>query len=81
MKNVLWLAVLLVACKKEPEKQLCWDCVQKITKIEGTKFTETKSTKEACSIIVRNAFEETFTYSRDYGTFKEFSVMTCTQKP
>ena len=75
------LILLFCGCKKEPEKEICWDCVQKLTRFEGTKWTETKTNREICTVIAKNFYEENFTFSRDYGTYKEIAIASCTQKP
>jgi len=84
MKSLListFLILLFASCKKEAEPQKCYACTQTINKFEGSKVTVTKVEKEMCTVISRNFFEENFTFSRDYGLYKEVSLASCTLKP
>lgn len=77
---VVLLIIALFGCKEEPAKEICYDCVQTLTTIEGTKQTETKKNQEMCGFTAKNFFEKNFTFTNNFGTLKEFSIGKCTEK-
>ena len=78
--SALGLVALFGCGKDEPVKDVCYDCVQTLTVIEGLKQTETKKTQEMCGFTAKNFFEKNFTFTNNFGNVKEFSVGKCTEK-